>query len=90
MTKTTKTSTKRKAVSKKKVEPLEDKWQAYWDSVPDAEATVEQIKAYDRFTWGEEPVNYWKWACIVILLGIVVAMITMTPTINSLFDACVQ
>lgn len=32
--------------------------------------------------------NYWKYACITILLGIVVSMIIFTPTITSMFDAC--
>lgn len=87
-----------------------------WDAIPDAEATVEQVKDWSRFNpqskicfcdggisrggehsedicfWGKlpTPINYWKYACIAILLGIVTAMALSTPTIISLFDACVQ
>lgn len=57
---------------------------------PDSEATVEQVRNAGKWLGLEEPTNYWKYACITILLGIVTAMILSTPTIVSLFDACVQ
>lgn len=62
--------------------------------LPDSEATAEQVKDWGRFKSihgiPEEPINSWKYACIAIILGIVAAMILSTPTIISLFDACVQ
>lgn len=65
----------------------------------DALETAEQIKDWSRFKpmndqeivvgWvNGNQINYWKWACIAILLGIVVSMITMTPTITKMFDVC--
>lgn len=38
----------------------------------------------------KDKTNYWKVACITILLGIVIGMITLTPTITNLFDACLM
>lgn len=99
--KTTNTTVSKITSTKKRGRPVGSKkakvndtsfWDKQWQEfeIPDAEATVNQIKTYDRFTWGEEPINYWKYACIAILLGIVTAMIFSTPTIIRLFDACVQ
>lgn len=92
-----KTSTKRKAISKKvknndvqgRSIPLYEEW----NDLPDSEATVDQVrqsmlKGYLNKIEEENKPNYWKYACIAILLGIVVGMITFTPTITSMFDVC--
>ena len=57
-------------------------WQKQWDAIPDSKATVEQVKDWSRFKPQSEveetPTNYWKYTCIAILLGIVIAMILST------------
>ncbi len=36
----------------------------------------------------EQPTNYWKWACIAILLGTVAGMISLTPKIIETVNVC--
>ena len=56
-----------------------------------AEATVEQIKNAGKWLGQDEPkINYWKYACIAILLGIVVGMILSTPLFVKLAEVCSQ
>lgn len=39
---------------------------------------------------GKTPTNYWKYACVAILLGIVTAMILSTPLFVKLAEVCSQ
>lgn len=85
---TTKKTTKR-VVKKLSREPETGEF----THTPDSETAVDQVKSWNRFKpqikEDEEFVlNNWKYACIAILLGIVVSMIIFTPTITSMFDAC--
>lgn len=60
----------------------------------DSEATVEQVKRFEsaKKDWEDavRPINYWKYACITILLGIVAGMIISTPLFVKLAEVCVQ
>lgn len=44
------------------------------------------------FTWGEEPVNYWKYAFLAILIGILAGMILLpySDTFQDLLVACTE
>jgi len=56
---------------------------------PDSEATVEQVQRYCDLDWKEvKPINYWKYACIAILLGTVAGMLSLTPKIIEVIDVC--
>ena len=86
-----KTSTKKRGrplgSKKAKVTDWDKQWQEF--ELPDSEATVEQVRNAGKWLGLEEPkINYWKYACVAILLGIVTAMIFSTPIIISMFDAC--
>lgn len=71
----------------------------YDHQLPDSESTVGQIKEfgkwkkwspYEQEIWedGYNQPNYWKWACIAILLGTVAGMISLTPKIIEVIDVC--
>lgn len=88
----------KKALEKEK-KFLDDyyRWELHEDeAIPDSEATVEQVNKYKAqgYKEGVEATDRLKGDMflmfVVILLGTVVAMILSTPTIISMFDACVQ
>lgn len=113
----TKTSTKRKAISKKEDIKLPKDWgkvrdpetgelvnfnqamddhlkydsKGYreWDDEADAQGTVEQIKNAGKWLGQDEyKINYWKYACIAILLGLVAGMILSAPLFVKLAVVC--
>lgn len=66
-----------------------------WENLelPDSQNTVEQVKDWSRFApqeVNETPINYWKYACIFILLGAVTGMILSTPMFIKLAEVCTQ
>ena len=83
--KTTSTAVKRKAKALDKAIDAHNKksFEGSWEELIEV-PVLRKIKPE------EPPTNYWKWACIAILLGMVAGMILSTPTIISMFDACVQ
>jgi hypothetical protein len=58
--------------------------------VPDSQATVEQIKNAAKWLNTSVEVNYWKYACVAILLGLVAGMILSTPLFVKLAEVCSQ
>lgn len=71
-------------------------WNKEWkeNKLPDSQNTVEQVKDWSRFKpqreINETPINYWKYACIFILLGAVTGMILSTPIFVKLAEVCTQ
>lgn len=63
---------------------------------PETGETVDYEKIWDelevpvlrKIKPEEQPTNYWKWACIAILLGTVAGMISLTPKIIEVIDVC--
>ena len=89
--KTTKKVVKTKKLSKAINDQLdrhyEDQGYKGWDEVD-----IPPVKDWSRFKpqgeVNEETINYWKYALISILLGIVVAMIISTPHVIKALEAC--
>lgn len=62
---------------------------------PETGETVDYEKMWDELEVPvlrkiKQPTNYWKWACIAILLGTVAGMISLTPKIIEVIDVCTQ